>query len=97
MPISREQRHPLCCPSNTKTVNGYNFTTRCMLKMAGTYNRYCGVSRLLRTAFADKREVRRSVDEIVAWNFSGMVVGHGRLIAENGSEALREAYAFLKA
>ena len=76
---------------------GFNFTTRCMLKMAGTYNRYCGVSRLLRTAFADKREVRRSVDEIVAWNFSGMVVGHGRLIAENGSEALREAYAFLKA
>ena len=26
MPISREQRHPLCCPSNTKTVNGYSYS-----------------------------------------------------------------------
>ena len=28
MPISREQRHPLCCPSNTKTVNGYEIYMR---------------------------------------------------------------------
>ncbi len=76
---------------------GFNFATRCTLKIFGTYNRYCGVSRLLRTCFADKRAVRRAVDEIVAWNFSGMVVGHGRAITANGSEALREAYAFLKA
>lgn len=76
---------------------GFNFATRCTLKIFGTYNRYCGVSRLLRTCFADKGAVRRSVDEIVAWNFSAMVVGHGRPIADRGSETLRTAYAFLKA
>ena len=81
---------------NYATDPGFNFATRCMLRVSGTYNRYCGVSRLLRTCFKDKREVRRSVDEIIAWNFSGMVLGHGSAIAENGSEALREAYAFLR-
>lgn len=75
---------------------GFNFATRCSLKVFGTYNRYCGVSRLLRTTFADKSAVRRSVDEIIAWDFSGMVVGHGRPIADNGSAALRSAYDFLK-
>ncbi|MFT5376106.1 MAG: hypothetical protein ACI906_002940 [Candidatus Latescibacterota bacterium] len=75
---------------------GFPFATRCILKMSGTYNRYCGVSRLLRTCFKDKRAVRHSLDEIIAWEFSGMVVGHGRAVATNGNEALREAYSFLE-
>jgi hypothetical protein len=49
-----------------------------------------------RTCFKDKRAVRHSLDEIIAWKFSGMVVGHGRAVATNGNEALREAYSFLE-
>lgn len=74
---------------------GFNLATRCMLKIAGTYNRRGAVSRLLRLYLEDKAAMRRSIDEIVDWDFARMIVGHGQPLETNGSHVLRQAYTFL--
>ena len=80
---------------NYETDPGFNFATRCMLKMAGTYNRRCAVSRLLRLYLRDKAAVRRSIDEIADWDFERLIVGHGQPLETKGRHALRQDYAFL--
>ncbi len=82
---------------NYEHDEGFNYATRLALKIFGTYKVRCGVSRLLRLFIKDKNAFRRSLDEIIAWDFGPMVVGHGRPIEADGSNALRTAYAFLKA
>lgn len=81
---------------NYDYTEGFNLPTRLTLKMFGTYNRRCSVSRLLRKFVEDKAALRRSIDEILAWKFSRLIVGHGRPLEDGASELLGRAYAFLK-
>ena len=66
-----------------------------MLKMAGTYNRRCAVSRLLRLYLEDRAAVQRSIDEIADRDFARLIVGHGQPLETQGSHALRRTYDFL--
>ena len=61
----------------------------------GFYDRVA-LSRLIRwAAFTDRAAARRSLDEVLAQPFDGLIVGHGTPIATGGRDALAAAYAWL--
>lgn len=61
----------------------------------GFYDRVA-LSRVLRwTAFSDRRAARRSVDELLALPFDGLVMGHGEPLGAGARDALAAAYAWL--
>jgi hypothetical protein len=70
--------------------------TRSYLKIAGIYGKI-GLSRMLRLAFRDRKKARRSIDQLLDWDFDRIVLAHGDPIGSNGVEALREAYTWLRA
>jgi hypothetical protein len=72
-----------------------NLATCLMLKMTGCYGRF-GVSRLFKLFIKDKKATRRSIDEILSWDFERIIVGHGHLVQSDGRQILKEAYAFLR-
>lgn len=69
--------------------------TRFYSRMMGFYDRVA-LSRAIRwTAFYDRAAARRSVDELLARSFDGLIVGHGAPIAEGARELLALATRFL--
>lgn len=52
-------------------------------------------SRLFKSLIKDRAAFRASLDQIIAWDFDRIIVGHGALIETNGKSVLREAFAFL--
>jgi hypothetical protein len=72
-----------------------HWPTRTYLKVAGIHGKP-GVSRSLRPFFRDKKLARRSIDEILTWDFDRIVLAHGDIIESGGNDALREAYRWLK-
>ena len=70
--------------------------TRSYLKIAGIYGKI-GLSRMLRLAFRDRKKARRSIDQVLDWDFDRIILAHGEPIGSNGVEALREAYTWLRA
>ena len=55
-----------------------------------------GVSRLYKMKIKDERAMRRSVDEVLAWDFNRIVLGHGRVVEKGGQQILKDAYDFLR-
>jgi hypothetical protein len=72
-----------------------HWPTRTYLKVAGIHGKP-GVSRSLRPFFRDKKRARRSIDEILTWDFDRIVLAHGDVIESGANDALREAYRWLK-
>jgi hypothetical protein len=72
-----------------------HWPTRTYLKVAGIHGRP-GVSRSLRPFFRDKKRARRSIDEILSWDFDRIILAHGDIIESDANDALREAYRWLK-
>jgi hypothetical protein len=47
---------------------------------------------LEKIATTDKESVRRSVEQVLAWDFDRVIVAHGSIIEQNGKEKLRQGY-----
>ena len=71
-----------------------SFGTRAVLWMLGAYGGV-RVSKLLRSLIKDRAAARRSIDQVLEWNFDRLVPGHGSVIETGAREALREAWSFL--
>ncbi|MGB8331246.1 MAG: DUF4336 domain-containing protein [Polyangiales bacterium] len=69
--------------------------TRAYLKLAGIDGRI-GLSRFLRLAFRDRKDARRSIDQVLQWDFDRIVLAHGKPIESDGLELLRETYTWLR-
>ncbi len=70
--------------------------TRFYTRTMGFYDRVA-LSRVIRwTAFTDRAAARRSLDEVLAQPFDGLIVGHGTPITTGGRDALAAAYAWLR-
>ena len=78
---------------NFQTSN--HWPTRAYLRAAGIYGT-CGVSRLIKLMFRDKARSRRAIDRAIEWNPERITLSHGVPVLEQGQEALREAYDWLK-
>ncbi len=72
-----------------------HWPTRTYLKLAGIHGRP-GLSRGLRLIFRDKKRARRSIDEMLGWDFDRVVLAHGEIIESGGRDAVRDAYTWLK-
>jgi hypothetical protein len=55
----------------------------------------CGIPWLFRMAPRDRRYLRQKIEQLLTWDFDTLVVGHGDVVANNGKEALRQAYRWL--
>lgn len=75
--------------------NNCSFATGLVLRMVGCHARF-GVSRLFKLFIKDKSAMRRSVDQVLAWDFDRIVLGHGQVVENDGRPILEEAYAFLR-
>jgi hypothetical protein len=49
-----------------------------------------------RFGLSNKRAARRALDEILAWNFDRIIVGHGKIVETGGREALAQGYVWLR-
>ena len=60
----------------------------------GTYGRIA-VSRLFKSFIKDRAVMRRSIDQLLLWDFDRIVVGHGEIITADARQSLERAYTFL--
>jgi hypothetical protein len=56
-----------------------------------------GPSRIFRLLIRDREALRKSIDQMLAWDFERIIVAHGDVLETGGPRALREAYGFLYA
>lgn len=64
-------------------------------KAMGFYDRVAQ-SRMLRwTAYSDPAAARRSVDRVLAWDFTTVIVGHGTPVTAGAKDTLAEALSWL--
>jgi Domain of unknown function (DUF4336) len=54
-----------------------------------------GPHRVIRAGVRDRAAARRSLEQILAWDFDRVVVSHGAVLESGGRARLREAFAFL--
>ena len=69
--------------------------TRFMLTLTGT-NGHFAASRLFKAFIKDAAAMRRSIDQILAWDFDRILVGHGEVLESGGRKKLEDTYSFLK-
>ncbi|MEW6158408.1 MAG: DUF4336 domain-containing protein [Verrucomicrobiota bacterium] len=55
-----------------------------------------GCSRLFRWFIRDRNAFKTSLDQIFAWDFDRIIVGHGAIVRHGGKQALREAMVWLE-
>lgn len=66
---------------------------RVFFRANGMWQRF-GPSRMIRRiAVSDRAALRRSLEQVVAWDFERIVPGHGEVIEQGGPARLREAWA----
>jgi glyoxylase-like metal-dependent hydrolase (beta-lactamase superfamily II) len=61
------------------------FAARWLLRL----DRLVGMSLVFRSMIQDKPAFRRSLDEIFAWDFDRVIVGHGEVVERGGKQLLR--------
>ena len=69
--------------------------TRLYLRAGGIENRV-GWSRFLKLVYRDKREARRSLDELIALPWDRAIVAHGSVLARGAKESVRDALAWVR-
>ena len=66
-----------------------------LMRCNGIIDRF-GPSHLLRYGLIrDRNKLRRSLEQIMAWDFDVVVMNHGGVLARDGKQRMAEAYAFL--
>ena len=68
--------------------------TRLVMRLVGGYGRF-GPSRLDPLLIRDGPAARRSLQQILSWDFDRVVVAHGDVLESGGSTALRAGYKWL--
>lgn len=68
--------------------------TRLAFRMSGAYGRL-SCTLLERLLVRDRAAFRRSLERILSWPISRVVVAHGTVVEAGGREALADAYAWL--
>ncbi|MBV8773501.1 MAG: hypothetical protein JO166_14405 [Deltaproteobacteria bacterium] len=71
--------------------------TKLYTRAMGFYDRVA-LSRMLRwTAFSDRAAARRSLDQLLALSFEGLIVGHGKPLTADARQLVARAYTWLLA
>lgn len=62
--------------------------------LVGAVGRF-GPHRIVRLGIRDRVAARRSLEQILAWDFDRVIVAHGEVLASGGKAAVREGFAAL--
>ncbi|MCA9668079.1 MAG: DUF4336 domain-containing protein [Myxococcales bacterium] len=89
----RRSRTLICCDSLLNLAHHASPWTRRVAWLMG--NDAPGITRLERFMIRDRALARRQVDRMLSWDIDKIVLAHGDLIARDGHEVLRQAYAWL--
>lgn len=68
--------------------------TKVWLKLNGAYQKF-GPSRMVRALIRDRAAARRSLDEILRWDFDRVIVTHGIVLQRSGKRMVRAAFDWL--
>jgi hypothetical protein len=68
--------------------------TRLVTRVIGAYGRF-GPSAIDGLLIRDRAAARRSLEQILAWDFDRVVVSHGAVLPSGGRDLLRASYAWL--
>lgn len=71
-----------------------SFITRLVMRIMGGYGHF-GPSRLAKSFMKDKDAVRRSIEQVLEWDFDRVIVTHGEVLESNGHAMFEQAYAWL--
>ena len=63
--------------------------TRLVARWILRLDRLVGMSAVFRSMIRDREAFRRSMDDIFAWDFDRVIVGHGNIVETNGKSVLR--------
>lgn len=75
-------------------VSSDSWWTRTFMRVNGAYGRF-GPSRIFRSMLKDPPALRKSLDARIALDPERIVVAHGAVLERGGTDALREAYAWV--
>ena len=86
-------------PSRTLVVTDLCFNVhrsssriaRLFFRANGMWRRF-GPSRMVRRLVSDRAAFRRSIEQILQWDFERIVPGHGDVVEKGGPAALRAAW-----
>jgi hypothetical protein len=70
------------------------FLSRVLMRLNDCYCKF-GPSRLVKSVIKDRAGLRRSLDQVLTWDFDSIIVSHGENVPKAGKPMLREAFAFL--
>jgi len=70
--------------------------TRLVMTLMGGYGRF-RPTRLDPLLIRDRRAARRSLEQILAWDFDRVIIAHGEVLEHGGRDALRAGYRWLLA
>jgi hypothetical protein len=68
--------------------------TKFWLKVDGAYRTF-GPSRMVRVLIRDREAARRSMDEVLSWDFDRVIVTHGIVLQQSGKRMVRSAFDWL--
>jgi hypothetical protein len=69
-----------------------SFWTRIFFSLNDAYGTF-GPSRLMRSMIEDRATFKQSLLKILEWDFERIIVSHGDIVAKNGQEVMRSAFA----
>ena len=82
------------------TDSAFNFDrsfpwiTQLAARVIGSYNKL-KPSQLEKVAIQDRAAVRQSVDKILAWDFTRVILAHGKIVENNAKEQLTAGFEWL--
>ncbi len=74
--------------------NTFPFVTQLAARVIGSYQNL-KPSWLEKIAVRDKEKAKRSIDEIMAWDFERVIMGHGKIVETNAKQELASGYQWL--
>jgi hypothetical protein len=94
--LHRSSRSLLLTDLAFNVKSGPGNRARILHRMLGATDRF-GPHRLVRSMIRDREAARRSVAQILAWDFDRVIVTHGEVLETGGPLALRAGFAWLGA
>jgi len=83
----------ICADALLNLSNHPSSTTKLVAKLMG--NDAPGTGYLERVMVRDRAVARRQVDRILAWQPERIILAHGTLVSEQGTDVIRHAYAWV--
>lgn len=68
-----------------------SFWSKVFFKLNGTFDKF-GPSRLMKTMIADPAALNSSIDKVLAFDISRVIVSHGNILESNARSTLKEAF-----